>query len=103
MIFNHLENDLKLKRIRLDHDYYAHMDIEEKFEVMRSASDSEFLKNFDISLGQLYEDWEFLESMMRNDSTVALMFEYVAPILRYIGYKALEQAYEASDGNYIQS
>ena len=93
MIFNHIENGLKLKKIRLDHDYYADMDLQEQFEIL-SNSGNVPLENIEIGVGQLYDDWEFLENMMRDDSAVALMFEHVAPILRYIGYKAQEQAYE---------
>lgn len=88
MIFDHIDNDLGLKTIRLDHDYYADLDLEEKFEVLSKTKDASFLDNLDIGLGQLHDDWEFLEKMMQDGSSVALMFEHVAPILRYLGYKA---------------
>lgn len=96
MIFDQIENDLKLKKIRLDHDYYADMGLDEKFECISSPDvGAGFPDNVELVIGQLYEDWEFLESMMRNDTAVELMFEHVAPLLRYIGYQARDQAYEA--------
>ena len=92
MIFNHIQNDLKTTKIRLDHDYYASLDVKEKFEVMSVKDDRKFLKNFDIGLGQLYDDWDFLESMMQDNSAVTFMFEHVAPLLRYIAYKTVKEA-----------
>lgn len=96
MIFDHIENDLKLKKIRLDHDYYADMGLDEKFESISGPDvGAGFPDNVELVIGQLYDDWEFLENMIRDDSVCALMFEHVAPLLRYIGYKAQEQAYAA--------
>jgi hypothetical protein len=79
-IFDHLETDLKMEDIKLEHDYHNDVMLSDKFVITDKAPD--------MGIGQLYDDWEFLEKILDDrEGSVSLMFDHVAPILRYIAYR----------------
>ena len=79
-IFDHIENDLKIREIELEKNFYWEVDSESLFDT-RS-------KPLLDSVGSLHDDWEFLSSVaIEKDQAVALMLTHAAPLLRYIGEK----------------
>lgn len=79
-IFDHLQDELDIKTITLEEDYFNDIPLSEVFQVGEDKPNT--------VLGQLYDDWEFLEGLLKDkDERVSLMFDHVAPILRYIAYK----------------
>lgn len=79
-ILNHISDDLNIKSITLDEDYYWSVSSDSLF-----SSDK---KPADFELGSLRDDWEFLREILHDkDQSAALMLVHAAPILRYIGEK----------------
>jgi len=79
-IFDHIEQDLNINMIDLQHDYYNDLTLNEVFEINDKSPDH--------VMGQLYDDWEFLEKLLNDrEGSVSLMLDHVAPILRYIAYR----------------
>ena len=80
LIFKNLESELMNDNVELDHDFYYHIPLDETYKI--SEGDPEVL------VGQLYDDWDFLESILEdNEQGVSLMLDHVAPLLRYIAFK----------------
>jgi hypothetical protein len=79
LILDHIENDLKISKVRIEEDYYWNMDKNHIYNVLEEPKES--------SIGQLYHDWEFLLHINSKDDAVSLMLIHVAPLLRYIGEK----------------
>lgn len=81
-IFDHLSKDLRLDRLPLEHDYYNTVPLQYTF--VESGDDTEV----EPVMGQLYDDLEFLQPLLEGRSDcVSLMFDHVAPILRYIAFR----------------
>jgi hypothetical protein len=79
-IFDHLQNDLGHKTIRLDEDNYWEVASDERYAPAAPSRSFE--------MGQLYHDWEFLSEILKDEEqAVSLMFIHAAPLLRYIGEK----------------
>jgi hypothetical protein len=77
-ILDHIEHDLGRESVKLDQDNYWDVADVERYDFTKSP------ENF--GHGQLYDDWEFLSSILKDkDQAVALMLLHVAPLLRYIG------------------
>lgn len=76
-IFDHMEQDLKIPSFELEHDFYH--DFFTGMEIYNPYVKPE------SGLGQLYDDWEFLQPLLKDkESSLPLMFIHVAPLLRYI-------------------
>lgn len=80
-IFDHMANEEELTHVDLDKDYYWSIDDEELYEVSRQPQN--------LGLGQLYDDWEFLEGMLKDGSECRPMLEHVSALLRYIATKLI--------------
>ncbi len=79
-IFDHIEKELDIDSIELLHDYYNDLSLNAMFDIEKEPINYE--------MGQLYDDWEFLEGLKYEpECSVSLMFDHVAPILRYIAYR----------------
>ncbi len=78
-IFDHIRDDVNIKEINLDEDFYWDID-DDKLYDMQS-------KPIEIDVGQLYDDWEFLSKIDNKEEAVSLMLIHLAPLLRYIGTK----------------
>lgn len=77
LIFDHIVNDLKVKKIELSQDYYWSIETEQLYDMSKDPTE--------LTAGQLYDDWDFLTKIENRDEAVALMFIHLAPLLRYIG------------------
>ena len=76
-IFDHIQKDLKIDKVRIDQDYWD-IPKDKLYDPTKDPSD--------LVLGQLYDDWEFLSSILSDkEQAVSLMFVHLAPLLRYIG------------------
>jgi hypothetical protein len=76
-ILDHIEHDLGHKSVKLDQDNYWDVSDEERYDFTKTP------KNFEH--GQLYDDWEFLSSILKDkDQAVTLMLIHLAPLLRRI-------------------
>ena len=81
-IFDHLSNDLGIERLALEHDYYNTVPLQHM--IVDPGSDAEV----DVVMGQLYDDLEFLRPLLQDKSgCTSLMFDHVAPLLRYIALR----------------
>lgn len=79
-IFDHIENDLNIRKIELEENFYWEIDAVPMFDMGSKPSLD--------SVGSLLDDWEFLLSVAtERDQAVALMLTHAAPLLRYIGEK----------------
>lgn len=77
-IFDHIQNDLELRDLKLEDDYYWEIDDSLLFKV---ATRPEI-----VEIGSLLDDYEFVRSSVTSDSEVpSLMLIHVSPLLRYLG------------------
>lgn len=77
-ILDYIEHDLEQASVRLDEDNYWDVADEERYRFTKAP------ENFEH--GQLYDDWEFLTSILKEkDQAIPLMLIHVAPLLRRIG------------------
>lgn len=88
MIFDQLEKDLGVDSIKLKHDYYFDIFMVDAFKLPQAHEE---WKTPEILLDQLYDDWEFLQNMIKDDSACHPMFEKVAAILRYIASRDFDE------------
>jgi len=80
-MFDHIQQDLKVEHLRLDHDYYHDFSLgDELYDVMNDPKSV---------IGQLFDDWEFTKNLESRpkEECVSFMFDHVAPLLRYIAYR----------------
>ena len=76
-IFDYIEHDLQITEIPLEKDYYWRLDDEDKYN-MREAPKEHLV-------GQLVDDWEFLQSTADDPSMATpLSFMHLAPLLDYL-------------------
>ena len=80
-IFEHLESDLNVSSVDLEHDYYNSFTLIDMFEKEPDTAKS--------AMGQLYDDWGFLENLdaSRTDLHVSALFEHVAALLNYVAFR----------------
>lgn len=79
-IFNHIENDLGVRSLPLDNDYYWQIPDAELYSVDKDPPE--------LDIGQLSEDLSFLEDVVSDrEQAVSLMFLHLAPLLRYLAIK----------------
>lgn len=77
-IFDHIQKDLKIDKVRIEQDYYWDIPKDKLYDPTKDPSD--------LVLGQLYDDWDFLSSILADkEQAVSLMLIHLAPLLRYIG------------------
>ncbi len=88
MIFDHIEQEMGSDSITLKHDYYH--------DISMFAGDALDIMNDRpcVVIGSLYDDWEFLENMIQDDSACHPMFEKVGNLLRYIASAGYEELYK---------
>lgn len=79
LIFDHIEQDLKISAVPIEEDNYWNVPTEELYDVLKEPAK--------LDIGQLYDDWEFLTKIQTKEEAVALMMIHLAPILRYIAEK----------------
>lgn len=77
LVFDHIINDLKIKRVELRKDYYWTIETEQLYVTKNDPTE--------LNVGQLYDDWEFLTKIENREEAVAYMLIHLAPLLRYIG------------------
>lgn len=80
IIFNNLieyiENDLDIKELPLDVDYYYDVDYDEKYNILSKPKE--------FSVGQLYDDWEFIKPVLQDKGLATpSMLMHLAKILEY--------------------
>ncbi len=64
--------------IEITEDFYWNISKEDRYAIDREPSE--------FSLGQLYDDWEFVKnSLDSNENTVLYEFVWLSSILRFIG------------------
>ncbi len=81
MLIDHLENDLNIKAIKLDKDFYWDALPEDFFKTDIKPQ---------LTMGSLKDDIEFLQSMISNSGSEyapSLMFMHVAPLMLYISQR----------------
>jgi len=82
-IFQNIKKAYNQDVVNLNRDYYYTISLEEKYP--ETVGDLP-----DVLMGQLYDDWEFLQRILSNsDEGSPLMLDHVAPLLRYIAYHFL--------------
>lgn len=79
MIFEHIERDLRVEVVKIEEDYYWAIHPPELYDPAKEPAN--------LTIGQLYEDWEFLANMRHRQDAVSPMLDKVAPLLRYLGQK----------------
>ncbi|MDH5668633.1 MAG: hypothetical protein OEY86_11530 [Nitrospira sp.] len=78
-LFDHIENDLGIEKFVLDKNFYWDMDSKQLYDVETTPT---------LNMGSLYDDWEFVSSLLEKDSApVSLSLTELAPLLRYLGEK----------------
>ena len=79
-ILAHVEDDLGVKSIKLEHDYYWKISDEQVFSMEREPSS--------VNVGSLFEDIENLKKVLEGDVHVqSIMLRYAAPLLHYVSGK----------------
>jgi len=79
-IFDHIENDLGVRSVPLDDDYYWQIPDAELYSIDKDPTE--------LDIGQLSEDLSFLEDVVgEGEQAVCLMFLHLAPLLRYLAIK----------------
>jgi len=58
LIFDHIQTDLKIESIPLEQDMYWEVPDKQRLEMMAPPSD--------LHIGQLYDDWEFLQPFLKT-------------------------------------
>jgi hypothetical protein len=79
-ILDHIVNDLKIDKLTVpdNKDFYWNVPTDQLYEVKASQPE--------LDVGRLSDDWEFLESILKDKShAVSLMMMHVAPLLRHVG------------------
>ncbi|WP_435641574.1 hypothetical protein [Micavibrio aeruginosavorus] len=83
LIFDGMEKENGKSGIEIDKDYYFEIPLSEAFLEPSSGFP-------DATLGQLYDDWEFLERVLSNPEEASpLVLDHLASLLRYIAYKSV--------------
>lgn len=78
--FDHLE-DRNIESVDLNDDFYWSIDSDEKY--------NPYKKPEDITLGQLYDDWEEIQKIASGTSDPNIYsIVWYASLLKYIGEKA---------------
>jgi arginine repressor len=81
-ILDRMINELEIRKVCIsdDQDFYWDLNKEDVFKVKE--------KQPDLGVGRLSDDWEFLQSILKDrEHAVSLMLIHVAPLLRFIGEK----------------
>lgn len=79
-ILDHISNDLNIKTVDIDQDFYWNVDSGSLYEASKKPPETD--------LGSLHDDLEFAREILGDkDQAVALMLVHVAPLLRYVGEK----------------
>jgi hypothetical protein len=79
-ILDHIEHDLGLTAVKLSQDSYWEVSYNQRYDFTKTPTDYDH--------GQLYDDWEFLTSILKdNDQAVSLMLIHAAPLVRWLGEK----------------
>lgn len=79
LVFDHIEQDLKISSVPIEEDYYWNIPTAELFDALKDPAN--------LDMGQLYADWEFLTKLETKEDSPSLMLIHLAPLLRYIGEK----------------
>lgn len=80
-LFSHLE-EINQKSIEIPDDYYWDISEDERYDVENHPKD--------FSIGQLTEDWEFLQQIGKdNEHTITYAFVWLGKILQAIGEKVI--------------
>ena len=76
-ILDHIEQDLHISAVPLKKDYYWTI-LGDRYDMSKEPAE--------FGAGQLYDDWEFLTSILEDkDLAVAAMLEHASHLLRYVG------------------
>lgn len=87
IVFQNIRKVHRTNEINLERDYYFTVLLNEKYP--ESPIDPNEIK---VGMGQLYDDWEFLEPILSDpEQGVSLMFDHIAPLLRYIASQPLSE------------
>jgi len=79
-ILDHILNDLKIKKVEIDQDFYWNVDSSSLYATKKKPPETD--------LGSLHDDLEFLREILEDkDQAVGLMLVHMAPLLRYLGEK----------------
>lgn len=85
LILKNSQRELMSDGVKLEHDFYYHVALDEAFKISS--------KEPEVVVGQLYDDWDFLEKILEDEELgVSLMLDHVAPLLRYIAFKIDQQS-----------
>ncbi len=80
-LFSHFEN-LGYDSVEITEDYYWNIPEEQKYDVLNDPKD--------LDVGQLTDDWEFLQSVLEEDrDPINYDLVWLGKILEVIGEKAV--------------
>jgi hypothetical protein len=80
LIFNFIENELKIKSIEIDKDLYWSLTNEERHNLSEVPTPTH--------IGNLFDDYDFVQPLVNNPiQAVPLMFEHLTPLLNEIAIK----------------